>query len=1237
MQDGSCFMVDGFALGAAARDGGLFGVILAGLLLGATNHAAAQANHAMVPFVPAQVTIDGVFSPGEWDGALVIPVDGLNPQQNPGWNPLNGQPIELADLSYNLLLMHDGVYFHVAFDVTDNNVSDDYTATRPDHTEVWNDDCTEVFIDGDLDRDVTESTPGSPVGDRDWREGMQPHFGVRGQSHWENNSGYKDKTWWAATTRTAQGYRTEYRFAFRGIDTADGEANFEPLKIGDTIGFSALVNDDDFGGNRENQLAWIGGGTDDSLFRSQWNWGYATMLPPAGFGPPAIPTRVENEVILIDTVPDLDPGALVSQRVFPRLNFEKPLLLIESPDNSGRLFVVEQRGRLRSFLKSADPDPASVTTFLDIASRARSPLEGGGGLEEGLLGLAFDPDFATNGHLYVYYSVRNNPRRTRVSRFTANPASAATVNPDTEQILLEIPQPDATHNAGMIAFGPDGMLYIGTGDGGGVGDNAGEGNNAQNTTNLLGSMLRIDVRSTPDQGLAYRIPPDNPFFATGPAGTNTRREIWAYGLRNPWRWSFDAQTGALLLADVGQGAYEEINVIKRGANYGWRIMEGANCYNSANCNQQGLTLPIAGYTHDFGLSVTGGFVYYGPDVPTLYGKYVYGDYVSGRLWALTYDPATDTTTPPVQVAVLSGFELGAFGQDQSGELYLLNLANGGIFVLRPGTPTNPVNPVTTDPAPPVRGQNVTVTYNATNRNLEGRSPINLYSGINGWSGVTTRQMNDLGQNRHSVTFQVPANATVLNMVFNHQAETWDNNGGQDWNINTVADGGAGGSVVATEPAPPVRGQTVTITYDATGRVLAGAQNVNIHRGINGWTGITTQAMTSLGDNRHRITFTVPGNATVLDFAFNNGTGTWDNNGGQDWHINTVSAKSAMIAELLQACEGTRPFPTRLSDIPALLNAGKGIDQVNLGIIPYEPSAKLWSDGTEKERFIALPGLETIGYRENSGWDFPDGTTLIKNFVLPLDERHPTISLKRVETRLMVRYCGEWYGFSYEWNEAETDAQLLTTSKQRDFTIIEANGAALQYQWHYPSRAQCSICHTAASNHVLGLTTAQINHDLLYPRSGVVQNQLKALDYISLFGESGLPGPPETLPKMPDPFDLNYPVRDRARAYLAANCASCHQPGGGGGGLLDLRWHVADESTGMIDAQPGNTLGIPNARVVAPGDPSRSVLYQRMISLHQGVRMPPLATSRVDEDGAAVIRSWIETLGGQGNPTLWGVY
>jgi len=316
------------------------------------------------------------------------------------------------------------------------------------------------------------------------------------------------------------------------------------------------------------------------------------------------------------------------------------------------------------------------------------------------------------------------------------------------------------------------------------------------------------------------------------------------------------------------------------------------------------------------------------------------------------------------------------------------------------------------------------------------------------------------------------------------------------------------------------------------------------------------------------------------------------------------------------------FPARLSDQAALLSAGLGHDQTDAGILPYRPSSELWSDNALKSRFIAVPGLETVGYRGDAGWDFPEGTVLIKNFSLPLDFRDPENTAQRIETRLMVRNGGAWHGFSYEWNEAETDAELLPAGKERDFILIDEDGNSFDYTWQYPNRIDCFDCHTAAANHVLGLNTTQMNHDFQYPGSGVTDNQLRALAHIGLFNEA-LPAAPDALPSSPDAFlDLDASVADRAQSYLQANCAMCHRPGGPTSLTLDLRWGVPLESRQIVDVPVTNAnLGIASAVRFAPGDPDRSILLQRMAHPSHR-RMPPLATTIVHDDALTLMRQWI---------------
>jgi glucose/arabinose dehydrogenase len=340
---------------------------------------------------------------------------------------------------------------------------------------------------------------------------------------------------------------------------------------------------------------------------------------------------------------------------FPALSFTQPIFLTHSGDGTNRVFVVQQTGQIRVFPN--DSLVASSAIFLNITS-----LISASSGEEGLLGLAFHPQYAANGYFYVNYTAPN-PLRTVISRFKVSTSDPNVADPASEFKILEFNQPFTNHNGGMLAFGPDGYLYIGAGDGGSGGD---PNNNGQNLSVLLGKILRIDVNGT-GPGMNYRIPADNPFAGNG---SGYREEIWAYGLRNPWRFSFDYSTGRLWAGDVGQDSREEVDIIEKGGNYGWRIMEGFACYNpSSGCNQAGLTLPIKDYDHTVGKSITGGYIYHGSRRQDLQGAYIYGDYVAGKIWMLRYSGGTVTAD---SLLLSTGKNLSSFGTDQQNELYVLS-------------------------------------------------------------------------------------------------------------------------------------------------------------------------------------------------------------------------------------------------------------------------------------------------------------------------------------------------------------------------------------------------------------------------------------------------------------------------------------------------------------------------------------------------------------------------------------
>jgi glucose/arabinose dehydrogenase len=339
-----------------------------------------------------------------------------------------------------------------------------------------------------------------------------------------------------------------------------------------------------------------------------------------------------------------------------------PLAIVNANDGSGRLFIAEQDGRIRIVRDGA----VVAAPFLDIASEVSS------GGERGLLGLAFHPDFPTDPRLFVDYTDTNGD--TRVSSFTVDPANPDVADASTESRLLFVKQPYPNHNGGAVAFGPDGYLYISLGDGGSGGDPHGNG---QSLTTLLGKILRVDI-DRPEGDLEYGIPPDNPFAA---AGGDKRGEIWLTGLRNPWRLSFDRANGDLWIGDVGQGAWEEVDVqragVPGGTNFGWNRMEGAHCYRPSNgCEDPDLTLPVAEYGHGQGCTVIGGIVYRGTAQPRLTGAYLFGDYCSGRVWAI--DAAKNAVRKPTVVADTK-HNFAAFGEDETGEAYAVDIGAGTLL------------------------------------------------------------------------------------------------------------------------------------------------------------------------------------------------------------------------------------------------------------------------------------------------------------------------------------------------------------------------------------------------------------------------------------------------------------------------------------------------------------------------------------------------------------------------------
>jgi glucose/arabinose dehydrogenase len=457
-----------------------------------------------------------------------------------------------------------------------------------------------------------------------------------------------------------------------------------------------------------------------------------------------------------------------------------PILVTNAGDGSRRLFGVEQGG----LIKVLKPGHTTPTVFLDIMSKLRA------GGEQGLLGLAFHPQFASNGRFFVHYS-RQSDGNGVIAEYRLSPTDPDVADPSTETVLLVVPQPFGNHNGGMIAFGPDGFLYIGKGDGGSGND---PGNRAQDLTQLNGKILRIDV-DTPNGTQPYSSPPTNPFVGAI-AGAD---EIFAYGLRNPWRFSFDRGTGDLYVGDVGQSAVEEIDIVVNGGNYGWRVWEGSSCtgLGPAACNPATVVFPIAEYGHSAGrCAVTGGYVYRGAMSSLPAGSYVYADYCTGEIFVLQNGTST--------LGLDTAFNISSFGEDESGELYVVNI--GGAIYRIIGLATAPT--VTSiGPNQGAAGATVPVTVNGTQ--------FAVGAALSVGAGITVTNVIVVSDTRLTATLTIGGGATV-----GVRTVTVTNPGGAS---GTLAGGFAvvGNALritalTANKSAPQAPGTAITFTATATG-------------------------------------------------------------------------------------------------------------------------------------------------------------------------------------------------------------------------------------------------------------------------------------------------------------------------------------------------------------------------------------------------------------------------------------
>ncbi|VUD67592.1 Aldose sugar dehydrogenase YliI [Thalassocella blandensis] len=888
------------------------------------------------------------------------------------------------------------------------------------------------------------------------------------------------------------------------------------------------------------------------------------------------------------------PSATDFQRVVVAENLNLPMEFEISED--GRIFVVSKCGEFYGWNIDGEP----VTTARSFVPGVRCPFE------DGLLSIALDPDFTENNYVYMQYMI--DGELTRVGRYTVNPDF--TLDLDSYTLIIEwFSRESSGHAGGSMLFDNEGNLIITTGDNNGATGYYSSGGQVTsgNTNDLRGKVLRI--KPLPEGG--YSIPAGNLFAADG----QHRPEIYAMGFRNPFRINIDKQTGYLYVGDVGPdasadseegpGGLDELNEIRQAGNFGWPWVLGFNQpyagfdpYNLTNNHQDntGATnIPDAEpalWTVRHRATMSGPVYRYNPNIDNDYrlppyydGQLIFWDFNSSQFFAF---PVDATALPPIEekINIKTQGVQGAIDME-------FDPRNQNFYMLQWGSGCCDKEPFNNGIL--YRFEYIGGRDSGTNYALGGTATASTEAGGNSaMDAIDGDKENTRWESEHSDPHQWNLTLTE-SIVIDTIVITWENAYSSVYTIEGSLDG---------------------TNWDLLVDETNGAGGVSLH---------------------------IINNPNTYRYLRFNGTGRGTAYGHSFYEFEVYAAEEepepTPLPELAYL-NMPQTLDANFTGVPTLLSqTGVFSDTANMvpidNMVPYEPNAKLWSDRAVKERWISLPANSKISWSENDNWTYPEGTVAVKHFELPLDENNPAL-VKRLETRLMVmKKDGTVYGVTYKWNDAQTDAELLTETVDEDITITAAGGATYTQTWTYPT-AQCLDCHNSASSQILGPNTRQLNGNYNYP-GGNNENQLVHWNNAGMFEPAFNNAMVDSFAKTVSLDDASASLEQRVKSYLDANCAHCHGTGNGGS-QWDGRYNTPVEEMKVVDAETTGIrnyfdyYGLENAQVISTmGGPEESVMFIRTKSEDPDDRMPPLGRAMEHPEFTEVLAAWINGMGA-GTPT-----